>query len=85
MQKTTPLLIKYIGSTSKQSIPAAFQAATNKASDEIEKKAGNQPPSFRTANILTLNDSTQKCKMQRFSQRQNYVRLMEAGYISDYY
>ncbi|CAK1362661.1 uncharacterized protein RHO25_007083 [Cercospora beticola] len=38
MQKTSSLAVKYIGSTSKQSIPAAFQAATNKASETIEKK-----------------------------------------------
>lgn len=42
MQKTAPLLIKYVGSTSKQSIPAAFQAATSKASDAMEKKASHQ-------------------------------------------
>ncbi|KAL1587939.1 hypothetical protein WHR41_03409 [Cladosporium halotolerans] len=38
MQRTTPLLIKYIGGTPKTAVPASYQDAINKASDAIERK-----------------------------------------------
>jgi hypothetical protein len=40
MQRTAPLLIKYVGSTSKQVLSAAYLAATDIATDAMEKKVG---------------------------------------------